>query len=140
MRLHEAKKLQGDVKQKAMVNDLVCRSLAMVTQAHVWHLQTKSFASHKALNDYYEFMQDKADELAEQFMGLGGTITFNQQNIKNFVSKEDTAAQLENFRTTCSKVEIELMKDENDQFHGIGDTALDIVKETDKVLYLLTLE
>ena len=32
------------------------------------------------------------------------------------------------------------MKDENAPLHSVGDTILDIIKETDKLLYLLTLE
>ena len=140
MRLHEAKKLESAVKDTTMINELVGKSLTMVTQAHVWHLQTKSFAAHKALDDYYNVMQDKSDELAELFLGVGGKLTFRGPEIKNFVSVEDTRAQLENFKADFVKAETELMKEENSIFHAVGDTVLDIVKETDKLLYLLTLE
>ncbi len=33
------------------------------TQAHVFHLQTNSFAEHKALNDYYDRIIDRNDTI-----------------------------------------------------------------------------
>jgi len=52
-------------------------------QAHIYHLQTKSYAEHKALQDYYEGVVDHIDGLVETFQGrygilygykMGGTI------------------------------------------------------------------
>ena len=52
-------------------------------QAHIYHLQTKSFAEHKALQDYYEAIVDHIDSLVETYQGrygilygyqMGGTI------------------------------------------------------------------
>ena len=39
------------------------------------HLQTKSYAAHKALNEYYDEIVDIADSLAEAFQGREGIIT-----------------------------------------------------------------
>ena len=44
------------------------------TQAHVAHLQTSSFAKHKALNEYYDEIVEKADTIAEQYQGKYGII------------------------------------------------------------------
>lgn len=42
--------------------------------AHVAHLQTMSFAEHKALNDLYDAIPDLFDSLAESWQGKYGII------------------------------------------------------------------
>jgi len=44
------------------------------TQAHIFHLQTNSFAAHKALNEYYDEIVGLADGLVESFQGRYGII------------------------------------------------------------------
>lgn len=44
------------------------------TQAHVFHLQTSSFAAHKALDDYYSGIVDFIDSYAEMAQGRYGII------------------------------------------------------------------
>lgn len=43
-------------------------------QAHIYHLQTESFAAHKALQDYYEGIIDLIDGLVESYQGRHGII------------------------------------------------------------------
>ena len=45
------------------------------TTAHVLHLKTRSFAVHKALEDFYEGIIDLADSIAEAHQGCEGLIT-----------------------------------------------------------------
>ena len=45
------------------------------TQAHVFHLRTKSFAMHKALQTYYEAIVPLLDSYAEAYQGRYGLIT-----------------------------------------------------------------
>lgn len=44
------------------------------TQAHIFHLQTQSFAAHKALNEYYDEIIDLIDSYAEMAQGRYGII------------------------------------------------------------------
>jgi len=44
------------------------------TQAHTFHLQTNSFAAHKALNDYYDEIIDIVDNLVESYQGRYGIL------------------------------------------------------------------
>lgn len=39
-------------------------------QAIVWHHQTMSFSEHKALNFYYESVEDAIDKLVESIQGI----------------------------------------------------------------------
>lgn len=43
-------------------------------QAHIFHLQTPSYAQHKALQDYYEGIVDLIDGLVESFQGRYGIL------------------------------------------------------------------
>lgn len=45
------------------------------TRTHILHLQTKSFAAHKALNEYYDGILSIADSLAEAHQGREGIIS-----------------------------------------------------------------
>jgi len=44
------------------------------TQAHVFHLQTTSYAEHKALQKYYERIVDLIDAYTEAYQGMYGTV------------------------------------------------------------------
>ena len=43
-------------------------------QAHIYHLQTESFAAHKALQGYYEDVVDLIDALVESYQGRYGIL------------------------------------------------------------------
>ena len=42
------------------------------TNAHVLHLRTRSYAAHKALNEFYDDLVDLSDDLAESYQGRYG--------------------------------------------------------------------
>lgn len=45
------------------------------TNAHFFHLETKSFAQHKALDDFYSGVVDLGDRFAESYQGQYGLIS-----------------------------------------------------------------
>ena len=58
-----------------ILGQFISTLFASRTQAHVFHLQTNSFAAHKALNEYYDEIIDLADGIAESVQGKYGIIT-----------------------------------------------------------------
>lgn len=55
-------------------------------QAHAFHLETSSYAQHKALEKYYEKIVDLLDDYAEAYMGKYGRIGrihVNSRQIRN---------------------------------------------------------
>lgn len=72
-------KLFEEIKQqqnsKTNFTSLVSLLLDSQRQVHIFHLQTKSFAEHKALQDYYDAIDDLVDDLVESAQGLFGIIT-----------------------------------------------------------------
>ena len=57
-----------------MIGDLVMACFHARTAAHVLHLRTRSYAEHKALNEFYDAVVDIADGLAEAYQGEYGLI------------------------------------------------------------------
>lgn len=72
-------------------------------QAHIFHWQTKSYAEHKALNDYYDEIVPLVDDLVESFQGKYGIIqNFKSYEINNYTSVSGT---IKYFKGLFSKIE-----------------------------------
>lgn len=52
----------------------IAQSMAVRTAAHLLHLQSASYAQHKALQKFYEGLVDFIDAYAEVYQGLNGVI------------------------------------------------------------------
>ena len=73
------------------------------TQAHIFHLQTPSFAAKKALNDYYDEIVGITDGLVESYQGKYGIITgYGNIALQEYQSCE---AIIVFFETLCMYVE-----------------------------------
>lgn len=104
------------------------------TQAHVFHLRTKSFAAHKALQGYYEGIVPLLDDYAEAYQGryglisgytVGAPINQNPLTAKNYFKR---------LLTTITKTKIP----RGDTYlANIRDTISQLVYQT---LYMLTLD
>jgi hypothetical protein len=51
------------------MNEYVGTLMQSRNQAHIYHLQTPSYAKHIALNEYYEEIVDLIDSLVEAYQG-----------------------------------------------------------------------
>jgi hypothetical protein len=78
---------EDDVESNDDFCEMICNILHSRNQAHVFHLQTQSFAEHKALNDYYDGVVDLFDGIVESYQGKYGIIknfkTFKIEQYKN---------------------------------------------------------
>ena len=61
------------------------------TQAHIFHLQTSSYAAHKALNEYYDGIVDLIDSYAEMAQGRYGIIRSYEMSAQ--IYENDSALQ-----------------------------------------------
>lgn len=105
-------------------------------QIKVYHWQTKSFARHKATDDFVTELDAKIDEFVEVYMGkygrprVSGTIklhNFSESAAKSFVSKQTGY---------LTKVLPRKLKDTDTDLLNIRDDILGLVNKT---LYLFTL-
>jgi hypothetical protein len=86
-----------------LVGQFVSTLFASRTQAHIFHLQTPSFAAHKALNDYYDEIVDLVDGFVESYQGKYGIITgYGNIALQEYQSCE---AIIMFFETLCVYVE-----------------------------------
>ena len=67
--------------------EMACQLLHSQTQVHIFHLGTKSYSEHKALQKFYESVGGLTDGLIESFQGKYGILTnyksFKNQSYKN---------------------------------------------------------
>jgi len=67
--------------------EMVCQILHSQTQIHIFHLGTKSYSEHKALQKYYEGIDVLVDGVIESYQGKYGLLTnyksFKNQSYKN---------------------------------------------------------
>lgn len=95
---------------------------------HIAHLQTTSFAEHKALGAYYDDILDLTDSFTEKFFGRNGRveIIIPESKIQDAVS---------HMKTMQTIIEAERENYASD-LQNIMDEMLGLVNKT---LYLLTL-
>ena len=102
------------------------------TQVHIFHLQTTSFAEHKALNDYYDGIVDLVDGFVESYQGKYGIINgYVSFNVMNYTNKQQVIQYFEALCTTIGELR-----------QGITDSYLDnqidtIVELVNSTLYKL---
>lgn len=75
--------------------EMVMRLFHSRTNSHVQHLMTRSYAAHKALNEYYDGVVDLADSLAEAYQGVYGLMTAYP---REYTLEMDPRAMLEGLR------------------------------------------
>lgn len=61
--------------ESAIAADFVLTLLHSGTAAHLLHLQTRSYAQHIALGDYYDQVIELTDSFAETYQGRYGLLT-----------------------------------------------------------------
>lgn len=90
-------------QSNTIIGQFISTLFASRTQAHVFHLQTPSFAAHKALNDYYDEIVGITDGIAESYQGKYGIITgYGNIALQEYESCE---AIIMFFETLCMYVE-----------------------------------
>lgn len=63
-----------EAEMKYTVQEFVMCLLHSQTNAHILHLQSRSYAEHKALEAYYEGIDDLIDSFVEAYQGKYGII------------------------------------------------------------------
>lgn len=66
----------ADIKK---MREILTMFFCVADSAHLAHLNTRSFAQHKALGNFYEFAVEFKDRMIEYMIGMGyvGTIQLN---------------------------------------------------------------
>jgi hypothetical protein len=102
----EVTKLGLLTEQKTGTKDfveMVSLLLHSQTQVHTFHLQTKSYSEHKALQGYYEGIDSLVDGIIESYQGKYSIIKgYKKYDIEDY---KDTTTTVNYFKDLYSKVE-----------------------------------
>jgi hypothetical protein len=91
IRLNEAEKKETaeDIAEDGDIVDMISTLIHSQTQVHVFHLQTTSYAEHKALQRYYEGIDSLVDGLVESYQGKNELIkNYTTFKMVDYKSKE----------------------------------------------------
>lgn len=83
------------------IQDFITLLFEVEVNAHIAHLQTKSYAEHKALNELYEEIVDLRDRFAEAYQGEYGIIKGYK-----IIKPLETNDFLSYLSEVCNKVEL----------------------------------
>lgn len=98
------------------------------TQAHIFHLQTKSFAEHSALNAYYDGVVDLIDGLTESYQGKYGILKgYTNYTVSDYTGKNQLLVFFENLVNKISN----LRKSIKDSYiQNQIDTVIELIHST----------
>ena len=93
-----------ETKTGSGFKDMVSILLHSQTQVHIFHLQTKSYAEHKALQKYYEGIDALVDGLIESYQGKYDVITqYNSVKNEDYKSNEQVIKYFKALDTMIEK-------------------------------------
>jgi hypothetical protein len=92
-----------NTKTDSGFKDMVSILLHSQTQVHIFHLQTKSYSEHKALQGYYEGIDALVDGIIESYQGKYDVVTgYNSIKTEDYTSPEQV---IKYFKALDSMVE-----------------------------------
>ena len=95
------------------------------TQAHIFHLQTQSFAAHMALGTYYDEIVDLVDSLVESYQGKYGIVE-DYPNV--YHSPKDPLKYFESLQRFVADARQDLPQDS--ELQNIIDEIADLINTT----------
>ena len=101
--------------------------LASRTQAHIYHLQTASYAQHIALEEYYNEIVDLIDDYAEVCQGLHGLI-IGYKVPQEYIEDGNPIKYFTEIRDFLSRIDDVL--DDEDELVSIRDDIKTLVSKT----------
>lgn len=110
-----------------MIGDLVMKLFHARTAAHVMHLQTRSYATHKALSDFYEGIVDLADAIAETWQGDYGLIA---EYPPRYTPYTEPVKLMEDLGTWIEGHRRELCDDDDTHLQNIIDEVAALIRQT----------
>ena len=91
------------------------------------HLRSAKYGNHKALQEFYEEMPDKVDELIEAWMGAHGKKVGNFTNIIS-AGNLNTLSYLKELKKVCK--EGYMLMGENDELKSLLDDIVNLINST----------
>ena len=111
-----------------IVGQFVSTLFASRTQAHIFHLQTPSFAAHKALNEFYDSFLDVVDGFIESYQGKYGVLRgYSNYPILEYTDKNQVVTY---FEALYAKVETLRQGNKDSYLQNQIDTVIELIQST----------
>jgi hypothetical protein len=114
--------------------ELVMRCFHARTNAHVLHLKTRSYAAHKALNDFYDEIVGLADSFAEAWQGDYGLI---DSYPAKFTLASDPLALVKELGSWISENRSKCCDEDDTYLQNIIDEIMALIRSTEYKLRFL---
>ena len=96
-------------------------------QAHIFHLQTNSYAQHVALQGYYEGIVELIDGLVESYQGRYGILR-GYKMVSNIKEDDSTVTYFEGLAKFVETVRVQIPQDSYIQ--NQVDEVVDLIEST----------
>jgi high-affinity Fe2+/Pb2+ permease len=117
-----------ETKTGSGFKDMVSILLHSQTQVHIFHLQTKSYAEHKALQKYYEGIDALVDGIIESYQGKYDVITqYNSVKNEDYKSNEQV---IKYFKALDSMIEKNRKEVKESFIQNQIDTVQELINST----------
>lgn len=127
-KLLAAKMASKSARKSGGVASIVGTLFGARTQAHVFHLQTKSYSEHMTLGAFYDEVGDLLDSLVESYQGKYGIITeYSIPGVVSYTGKGQLVSYLEGL---CESIESDRVSVEDSYLQNQIDTILELVEST----------
>lgn len=103
--------------------------LNSAVQTHVYHLQTRSYASHMALRDYYDAIPDIADNIAEMYQGAYNQLIKGYSSC-TIVEDNQPVAYLTGILAQVQAMRYTVFRREDTQIQNEIDTVVSLINST----------
>lgn len=114
--------------------ELVMRCFHARTTAHVLHLKTRSYAAHKALNEFYDEIIPLTDSFAEAYQGDYGLI---DSYPAKYTLSADALAMLDELGDWIAKHRHECCDEDDTYLQNIIDEIVALIRSTQYKLRFL---
>ena len=125
---------QAPVEKICVISEFAALTLFMVARSHMWHLQTKSYSQHKALNEFYDDLQDEGDKFIEAAIGVTGPLKLTCQSY-TFDGPENSINGINDYKQQAQELLDQL---ESGNHTGLIVTLEEIVGICDRTIYKIT--
>ena len=118
-----------------MIGKLILSLFHARTAAHVLHLQTRSYAAHKALNEFYDEIVDLADSIAEAYQGEYGLIKWDET--EPYELPTDALEMLDDLRECVDECARQAFHKEDTHLNNLADEVRTLIASTQYKLRFL---
>jgi DNA-binding ferritin-like protein len=112
------------------VVEFVNRLFESREQAHVYHLQSDTYAKHEALQEYYEDILDFIDDIVEVYQGQYDLIGDYDVIKANDIDKSDVVKYFQDLAEFVKKGRFEAFKEEDMHLQAIFDEVIALIYKT----------